>query len=100
MACSECRGYGVSYCPICSPEPTMIVCPTCGGKGTFHYAYDIENDKDVECTGATYECLPENEDIARSRNQHYCKGYFETCEVCDGTGEIEYEPDYEPDYDE
>ena len=51
----------------------------------------------VEC--AAYNLLPEDEDEAVARGQHYCKGEMETCEVCGGEGEVEYEPDYD-DYDE
>lgn len=97
MSCSVCNGH--PGCPCCTPEPTMIECPTCGGKGYFYYAYDIENDREIECTEAAYECLPMTEDDARAKTQHYCRGEKEVCEVCDGTGEIEYEPDYEPEYD-
>lgn len=66
-------------------EPTMIECAACGGKGYHWHAYDFEADRETECTEETWELLPETEK--------------ETCEVCDGEGEVEYEPDYD-DYDE
>lgn len=78
----------------------MVECPECGGKGVFYYAYDIDTDKDVECTKTAYDLLPETEEEARLKGGNYIKGGQEVCENCDGTGEVEYEPDYEPDYDE
>ena len=96
MACSVCNGH--PNCPCCSPEPNMIECPSCGGKGKYHYAYDYENDREVECTETAYQCLPENEDCARQLNQNYSKGSIVECDVCNGEGVIEYE--YEPDYDD
>lgn len=43
--------------------------------------------------------LPETEEEAIAKRMHFIKGEKETCEVCDGEGEVEYEPDYD-DYDE
>lgn len=101
MACSECAPYGVSYCPICSPEPQMVECPACGGKGRTYFAFNIERRTTTECTETAYNCLPEDEDVAASLNQNYCKGDIEVCEVCDGEGTVEYEPDYNRyDYDD
>jgi len=45
-------------------------------------------------------CLPKTEEEAEAKRQHYIQGEKETCEVCDGVGEVEYEEDYEPDYDD
>lgn len=45
------------------------------------------------------ELLPETEEEAIAKRMHFIKGEKETCEVCDGEGEVEYEPDYD-DYDE
>ena len=39
------------------------------------------------------------EEEAIAKRMHFIKGEKETCEVCDGEGEVEYEPDYD-DYDE
>lgn len=47
----------------------------------------------------TWELLPETEEEAIAKRMHFIKGEKETCEVCDGEGEVEYEPDYD-DYDE
>ena len=54
---------------------------------------------DTECTEETWELLPETEEEAIAKRMHFIKGEKETCEVCDGEGEVEYEPDYD-DYDE
>lgn len=43
--------------------------------------------------------LPETEEEAIAKRMHFIKGEKEICEVCDGEGEVEYEPDYD-DYDE
>lgn len=67
-------------------EPTMIECAACGGKGYHWHAYDFEADR-------------ETEEEAIAKRMHFIKGEKETCEVCDGEGEVEYEPDYD-DYDE
>lgn len=100
MSCSECRGYSVSHCPICSPETRMVECPDCGGKGKFYYAFDIDTNREVEVTEAAYRCLPDTEALARKRGQHFVKYDTEVCETCDGEGEVECEElDYEPDYD-
>lgn len=96
MACSVCNGH--PNCPCCSPEPIIIERPSCGGNGKFHYAYDYENDKEVEVTETAYACLPANEDIARTLNQNYCQSEVVECNICNGEGMIEYEPDYD-DYD-
>lgn len=71
-------------------EPHMVKCEAC----------DFEKDEEIECTEQAWCCLPETEEHARSLNQHYIRGEQETCEVCDGVGEVEYEEDYEPDYDD
>lgn len=80
-------------------EPTYVECAACGGKGYHYHAYDINTGSETECTEQTYNLLPEDEDEAIARGQHFCKGEMETCDVCDGEGEVEYEPDYD-DYDE
>lgn len=81
-------------------EPNMVKCEACDGKGYHWYAYNIETDKETECTEETWLCLPETEEVAEAKRQHYCRGEKEACEVCGGIGEIEYEEDYEPDYDD
>lgn len=80
-------------------EPTMIDCAACGGKGYHWHAYDFEADRETECTEEMWELLPETEEEAIAKRMHFIKGEKETCEVCDGEGEVEYEPDYD-DYDE
>ena len=65
-------------------EPNMVKCEACNGKGYHWYAYNIETDKETECTEEAW----------------HCRGEKEACEVCGGIGEIEYEEDYEPDYDD
>ena len=81
-------------------EPRMVKCEACNGNGYHYYASDFENEEDKECTEQAWLCLPETEEHARFLNQHYIRGEKETCEVCDGVGEVEYEEDYEPDYDD
>lgn len=78
-------------------EPEMVECPACGGTGCHWHAYDFADNRETECTEQTYNLLPEDEDEAVARGQHYCKGLKETCEACNGTGEVEYEPDYDED---
>ena len=78
----------------------MVKCESCNGKGYHWYAYNIETDKETECTEEAWLCLPETEEVAEAKRQHYCRGEKEACEVCGGIGEIEYEEDYEPDYDD
>ena len=41
----------------------------------------------------------ETEEEAIAQHKYCIKGEKETCEVCDGEGEVEYEPDYDY-YDE
>lgn len=80
-------------------EPTMVECAACGGTGYHYYAYNFETDRDTECTEDEYNQLPDDEEEAIAKNQCIIKGIKEPCEVCDGEGEVEYEPDYD-DYDE
>ena len=80
-------------------EPTMVECAACGGKGYHWYAYDIEADYETECSEEVWNMLPETEEEAEAKGEHIIKGEKETCEVCDGEGEVEYEPDYD-NYDE
>lgn len=82
MSCVVCNG--LPGCPSCTPEPTMIPCPDCGGDGGVFY-----NEEGDEISRVEYDKLSaeQQEDWE-----------FEPCEYCDGDGEIEAEP-YEPDYD-
>lgn len=80
-------------------EPTMVECAACGGTGYHYYAYDFVADCETECTEEEYDQLPESEEEAEAKGEHIIKGEKETCEVCDGEGEVEYEPDYD-DYGE
>ena len=81
-------------------EPHYVKCEACNGKGYHWYAYNFEKNEDTECTEETWWCLPETEEEAEAKRQHYIRGEIETCDVCDGVGEVEYEDDYEPDYDD
>lgn len=81
-------------------EPRMVKCEACDGKGHHWLACDIVTGKETECTEEAWLCLPETEKEAESKSQRYMRGEKETCEVCDGAGEVEYEEDYEPDYDD
>jgi len=44
-------------------------------------------------------CFPKRKKRLFAQHKYCIKGKKETCEVCDGEGEVEYEPDYD-DYDE
>jgi hypothetical protein len=79
-------------------DPTMVECAACAGKGYHWFAYDINADEDVECTEETWNIIPETEEEAIAKGQHFIRSYKEICEVCDGIGEVECELDYE-DYD-
>lgn len=79
MSCEVC--YGHPGCPVCSPEPNMIPCPVCNGKGYTYY-----NEDGDEISEDEYNALPSD-----------CRGK-DPCDECNGEGEIEYE--YEPDYDD
>ena len=81
-------------------EPNRVKCEACDGKGKHWYAYDIEADRETECTETTWNILPGTEELAVSARSRYMRGGVETCEVCDGAGEVEYEEDYEPEYDD
>ena len=81
-------------------EPRYVKCEACNGKGCHWYAYNFEKNEDTECTEETWWCLPETEEDAEAKRQHYIRGEIEICDVCDGVGEVEYEDDYEPDYDD
>lgn len=78
MSCPVCEGH--PGCPCCATEPRMITCPDCNGTGYTYY-----NENGDEITEHEYDNLP-----AKSRDK-------DTCDQCEGVGEIEYE--YEPDYD-
>lgn len=80
-------------------EPAMVTCEACGGKGCHWYAYDFTADRDTECSELQWLALPDTEEEAVSLGLTCIKGEKETCDVCDGNGEIEYEPDYD-DYDD
>ena len=90
----NCGGYplGAEYDPRApwnQKEPTMVKCEACNGNGKHWYAYNIEANTE-----------PETEELADATRSHYMRGEVEICEVCDGTGEVEYEEDYEPEYDD
>ena len=93
---------GAEYDP-CAPwnerEPTIVECAACGGHGYHWYAYDFVAGREIECTGDVWEKLPDTREEAELKGLHVIKGEEEICEVCDGYGEVEYEPDYD-DYDE
>lgn len=96
----SCGGYplGAQYDPRApwnEIEPTMVKCEACNGNGKHWYAYNIDTDRETECTETTWNTLPETEDMAEriNRHEHYIKGDVEICDVCGGFGE--YELDYE-----
>lgn len=81
-------------------KPVMVKCEACNGNGKHWYVYNIEANIENECTEAAWNALPETEELAEAVRSCYMRGAVEICEVCDGTGEVEYEEDYEPEYDD
>lgn len=98
----NCGGYplGADYDPYAPWNERMVKCEAFDGNGKHWYAYNIEADSETECTESVWNALPETEEIAGARGEHLSRGRVDTCEICDGNGEIEYEEDYEPDYDD
>ena len=86
--------------PYNAKEPHYVKCEACNGNGFHWSAYDFEKDDYIECSEEMWCGLPETEEEAKAKCQNYIRGVKETCEVCDGAGEVEYEEDYEPDYDD
>lgn len=86
--------------PYNEPVPKMVKCEACDGTGYHWYAYDFLKDDETECTEQEWLSLPESEEGAQEALQTRIRGLKETCEVCDGYGEVEYEEDYEPDYED
>ena len=103
MSCGGGYPLGAEYdsrAPWNEKEPTMVKCEACDGKGKHWYAYNIETNSETECTENAWNALPETEELAEAVRSRYMRGEVETCEVCDGSGKIEYEEDFEPDYDD
>lgn len=96
--CDICHGR--PGCPVCSPEPRMIECAACQGKGYIWYRYDLEEDKETEVSEEEYNSLPFCMGEAIEKGLRYCQGERETCEVCDGAGEIEDDYSYDYDWDD
>lgn len=72
--CGEC--YGISGCPICTPEPIMVECYECKGAGKYYYNGDGD-----EITEAAYMSCTDEDKCAIE------------CDECKGAGEIEVEND-------
>lgn len=81
-------------------ERHMVKCEACNGKGKHWFAYNFDDRYRTECTQETWSILPETPEQAELTRGHFIRDLVETCEVCDGEGELEYEEDYEPEYDE
>lgn len=77
-------------------EPTMIECAAKAITGTPTTLRPTAKRNVPRKRGS---CSHETEEEAIAKRMHFIKGEKETCEVCDGEGEVEYEPDYD-DYDE
>lgn len=71
------------------PEHHIAKCEACNGKGYHWYAYNFEMDIEKQCTEETWCALPATEEEACKSRVHYIQGAKETCEVCNGTGEVE-----------
>lgn len=81
-------------------EPHMVKCEACDGTGQYWFAYNFKTKQETECSEEVWLELPDTEEEAIALGGCQIKGEVETCTVCDGTGEVEYEDDYEPDYDD
>lgn len=97
MSCEHCKGYSVSYCPVCGAgEVRTITCPDCNGTGKTPYmAYDLRSRNTYEVSELVWLTLPEDEEEARYNNRHVCRdeegGY--RCPTCHGDGMIPAETD-------
>ena len=92
-------GADTIYAPWNEREPDRQKCEECNGNGYHYYAYNFEKDEETPCTKETWLCLPETEEEAIAKHQHYVQGGKETCNTCNGFGELDVEPDdYEPYY--
>lgn len=80
-------------------EPKMVKCAACGGTGIRYYAYNFNIHREAECTQEEYLRLPDEVGDAIIEDKDVIKGIKELCDVCDGNGEVENEPDYD-DHDE
>lgn len=88
MSCAVCRGYVGVSCPECGSE--MVECPECHGTGEGpYYAFNIVTRKDVKCTKRAWHALPDDEDAAVAKGEHYCKQEHYDCPLCGGLGDID-----------
>ncbi len=98
MACGVCMGINSDRCPVCGKDTQYVPCPDCDGKGYKKwYAVDIRTGEEVEITDTAWMCLPPTASQAYTKGDNYYRGYREQCDLCDGTGEVEFDPafDYE-----
>lgn len=67
-----------------------VTCPLCNGKGFHFWAFCLRTREEIEVTEATYACLPDNEDVADSLGQHYCKADdgIRYCPLCEGEKKV------------
>lgn len=100
MACGVCMGINSDRCPVCGKEPRMKECPECKGTCGTHWAVSVEDGSEQEVTAAAWSVLPETRETAIMMRYRWYRGFFEPCQVCGGTGEIEEDDDYGPDPDE
>lgn len=88
------------YAPWNESEPHYVPCGACGGKGKHWYACDVESGRETECTEETWRALPETDEEADTAQSSHIKGSVETCDICNGYGEVEYEEDFIPDFED
>lgn len=101
----SCGGYpmGAEYDPRApwnEREPTMVKCAACDGNGKHWFAYNIATGNEVECGEDAWNTLYDDEELADANGVKLIRGSVETCEVCNGEGDVEYDEDFEPDYDD
>lgn len=88
MSCSVCAGYSDYNCPCCGEQVRMIECPDCEGIGSVYLSFNIKTREFFKTTRLAYHILPENEDMAAYKGEHYCQGDVVICKSCHGLGII------------
>lgn len=87
--CDVCKGINSHNCPECGDQLDKVHCPKCRGLGyKTCYAVSIRTGEELEVTAETYLSLPENEAVARSMGKKYYRSDADSCEFCDGAGEM------------
>ena len=87
MSCEVCKGYTGVNCPVCG-SGLYETCPNCKGTGEGDWqVFDIYTREVIGCTENAYLIAADDEDIAESKGQRYCK-FSDVCQTCKGDGVI------------